>query len=183
MVASFGRPLPCIPVKRRAALVAVLGAFVVLVPASASADRVPTALAPVARLLCGCDPLVAARATAVTVTARVSTVSMSIVHVVRGCHVWALGSRQLGPSGIVTVKPGTKLKLRITCPMDFDLVQLRGPKVALGGTRFYAGTTRVVIFKKAGVYRFAARNVQTSDEVGLETLGDDNSLRLTIRVR
>ena len=108
---------------------------------------------------------------------------MSVVHVVRGCHVWVLGSKQLGPSAIVTMKPGTKLKLRMNCPMDFDLVQVAGPKVALGGTRFYAGTTRVVTFKKAGVYRFAAKNVQTSDEIGLETLGDDNALRLTIRVK
>lgn len=94
-----------------------------------------------------------------------------------------LGSRQLGPSAIVTVKPGTKLKLRVSCPMDFDFMQVAGPKVALGGSRFYAGTTRVLTFKKAGVYRFAARNVQTPEEVGLQTLGDDNSLKLTIRVR
>lgn len=94
-----------------------------------------------------------------------------------------LGSRQLGPSAVVTVKPGTKLKLRVSCPMDFDVVQVAGPKLVLGGTRFYTGTTRVIAFRKAGVYRFAAKNVQTSDELGLETLGDDNSLKLTIRVR
>ena len=135
------------------------------------------------RLLCGCDPASAVRTTTVALSSRVSTVSMSIVHVVRGCHFWALGSRQLGPSAIVTVKPGTKLKLRVTCPMDFDVTQVAGPKLALGGTRFYTGTTRVLVFRKAGLYRFVARNVQTSDELGLETLGDDNPLKLTIRVR
>lgn len=117
------------------------------------------------------------------VSARVSSVSMSIVHVLRGCHVWMLGSRQLGPSGIVTVKPGTKLKLRVSCPMDFELVQVAGPRIPLGGSRFYTGTTRVLTFKRVGVYRFAARNLQSSEEVGLQTLGDDNALRLTIRVR
>jgi hypothetical protein len=123
------------------------------------------------------------KATTEAVSSRVRTVSMSIVHVFRGCHVWMLGSRQLGPSAVVPVKPGTKLKLRVSCPMDFDLVQLAGPKLAFGGPRFYAGTTRVLTFRKVGVYRFAARNVQSSDEAGLETLGDDNALRLTIRVR
>lgn len=108
---------------------------------------------------------------------------MSIVHVLRGCHVWALGSKQLGPTAIVTVKPGTKLKLRVNCPMDFEIVQTAGPKVALGDPRFYTGSTRVIVFKKAGVYRFVGTNLQTSDEVGLETLGDDNSLKLTIRVK
>jgi hypothetical protein len=108
---------------------------------------------------------------------------MSIVHVLRGCHVWALGAKQLGATAIVTVKPGTKLKLRVNCPMDFDIAQVAGPRLALGDPRFYTGSTRVLTFKKVGVYRFVGKNVQTSDEVGLETLGDDNSLKLTIRVR
>ena len=167
----------------RRALLLALGSLVVLVPTSASANAVPSALRPVARLVCGCDPSAAVKATRVAVSSRVSTVSMSIVHVLRGCHVWMLGSRQLGPSAVVTMKPGTRVKLRISCPMDFELVQVAGPRVAYGGTRFYAGTTRVLTFRKAGVYRFAATNLQTSEEVGLQTLGDDNSLRLTIRVR
>lgn len=135
------------------------------------------------RLLCGCDPADAARAVTTTVRSRVSTVSMSIVHVLRGCHVWALGSKQLGPTAIVTVKPGTKLKLRVNCPMDFEIVQTAGPKVALGDPRFYTGSTRVIVLKKAGLYRFSARNLQTSAEVGLQTLGQDNSLKLTFRVK
>lgn len=168
--------------KRRGALLLALGLALVAVPASASAASAPLA-GPVIRLLCGCDPAAVARTTAVSVSSRVSTVSMSIVHVLRGCHVWALGPKQLGPTAAITVKPGTKLKLRVTCPMDFDLVQTAGPKVALGDRRFYAGSTRVITFRKAGLYRFAAKNVQTSDEIGLETLGDDNALRLTVRVK
>jgi hypothetical protein len=108
---------------------------------------------------------------------------MSIVHVLRGCHVWALGAKQLGPNAIVTFKPGTKLKLRVTCPMDFEIVQTAGPKVALGDPRFYAGSTRVIVFKKSGLYKFSARNLQTSTEVGLQTLGEDNSLKLAFRVK
>jgi hypothetical protein len=170
-------------VRRRTALLLVLGAFLVLVPTSASAAGIPSFVSPVTRLLCGCNPVSAAKATAVAVSSRVSVVSMSIVHVLRGCHVWALSSKQLGPTATVTVKPGTKLKLRVNCPMDFDIVQVAGPRLALGDPRFYTGSTRVIVFKKAGLYRFAAKNVQTSDEVGLETLGDDNGLRLTIRVK
>ena len=114
---------------------------------------------------------------------RVSTVSVSIVHVVRGCHVWALGRRQLGPAATIDVKVGTRLKLRIDCPMDFNLMQVAGPKLGLGDRRFYTGSTRVIVFRKPGVYKLVARNVQTSDEAGLETLGEDNVPRLTIRVR
>jgi hypothetical protein len=83
----------------------------------------------------------------------------------------------------IDVKAGTRLKLRIDCPMDFDLTQVAGPKLALGDRRFYTGSMRVIVFRKVGVYKLVAKNVQTSDEVGLETLGEDNVSRLTIRVR
>jgi hypothetical protein len=39
------------------------------------------------------------------------------------------------------------------------------------------------VFRKAGLYKLVAKNVQTSDEIGLETLGEDNFLRLIVRVR
>ena len=107
---------------------------------------------------------------------------MSIIHVVRGCHVWTIGSRDVGPVTTVRTKPGARIKLRLSCPMDFDVTQTAGPKLVLGSRRFYAGTTRTIVFRKAGVYRLVARNVQTSEEMGLQTLGPDNMLRLTVRV-
>jgi hypothetical protein len=170
-------------VKRRSALLVVLGLSLVSVPTAAGTTRLPVRVAPIAQLLCGCDVQRAAKAAVVAVSARVSTVSVSIVHVVRGCHVWSLGARRLGPVARIDVKAGTRLKLRIDCPMDFDLTQVAGPKLALGDRRFYTGSTRVIVFRKVGVYKLVAKNVQTSDEVGLETLGEDNVPRLTIRVR
>ena len=87
------------------------------------------------------------------------------------------------PNARIDVKAGTRLKLRIDCPMDFDLTQVAGPRLALGGRRFSTGSTRVIVFRKVGVYKFVAQNVQTSAEAGLATLGTDNVPRLTIRVR
>lgn len=110
------------------------------------------------------------------------TLALSIVHVVRGCHVWMLGSRELGPTPVLKTKPGARIKLRVSCPMSFDVVQTAGPKLVLGNRRFVAGTTRTIVFAKAGVYRLVARNVETSEEMGLQTLGSDNVLRLTVRV-
>ena len=120
---------------------------------------------------------------AVTAATRAPTIAMSIVHFVRGCHVWSKGSKVLGPATTITTKPGARLTIRISCPMDFDLVQTAGPRLALGRPRLVAGTTRTIVFRKAGVYKLVAKNVQTSEEVGLETLGEDNTLRLTVRVR
>jgi hypothetical protein len=110
------------------------------------------------------------------------TVRLAIVHYVRGCHVW-MGAKDLGPSTKLTVARGTTLSIRISCPMDFDFAQTGGPRLALGSARTYAGTTRTIVFRQPGLYRLVARNVQTSAEMGLQTLGEDNSLTLVVRVR
>jgi hypothetical protein len=89
----------------------------------------------------------------------------------------------LGPAPVIAAKPGTRLKIRLYCPMDFDLTQTAGAKLALGSPRLYRGMTRTLVFRKPGVYKLVAKNVQTSEEVGLQTLGPDNVLRLTVRVR
>ena len=126
--------------------------------------------------------LLAGAPAAAAATQAVPTVAMSIVHVVRGCHVWARGSKQLGATARISVKRGTRLTLRISCPMDFDVKQVAGPRLAIGNPRFFSGTTRVIVFRKAGIYRLVATNVQSSEEMGLQTLGDDSVLRLTVRV-
>ena len=103
-------------------------------------------------------------------------VLLSIVHVMHGCHVWS------GPSDI-TVKRGAHVTVRISCPMDFAVVQTSGPQLALGDQPWHTGTSHTLVFAKKGVYRFQATNVQSPEEVGLETLGPVNVLRLVVRVR
>ena len=67
--------------------------------------------------------------------------------------------------------------------MDFEFRQLRGPRVALGNPRTTAGTSRTIVFRKAGTYVLTATNVQSSAEQGLQTLGADNVLTLTVVAR
>jgi hypothetical protein len=67
--------------------------------------------------------------------------------------------------------------------MDFELTQVRGPRIALGAPRIVRGSSRVITFRRSGVYRLTAKNVQTSADVGLQTLGLDNVLMLTVVVR
>ena len=111
------------------------------------------------------------------------TVRLTIVHYVGGCHVWRLGKKMLGPSTKLTVTRGTRLELRPSCPMDFDFRQVAGPRLAFGEPRVYGGTTRTLVFRKAGTYKLVAVNVQSSEERGLPTLGPDNMLTLTVVVR
>lgn len=112
------------------------------------------------------------------------TVRLTLIHVMQGCHVWGdANGEALGASKTLKVKPGMRVSVRISCPMDFDIAQTAGPKVALGETRWHTGTTHVLVFARKGTYRFTATNVQTPEEVGLETLGPVNVDRLTVVVR
>jgi hypothetical protein len=111
-------------------------------------------------------------------------IRLTIQHVFQNCHVWAeAAGRTFGPSLRETVKRGTRVVIRSDCPMDFDFVQTRGPRLALGDPRTYAGTTRVLVFRKPGVYRLRVTNVQTPEERGLQTIGEPNTLTLTVVVR
>lgn len=111
------------------------------------------------------------------------TVRLGISHVVSHCHVWHTATKTLGASTKITVKPGTRLVIRSDCPMDFDFAQTKGPRLALGNARTYAGSTRVIIFRKVGIYKLMATNVQTPEERGLVVLGEANALTLTVVVR
>jgi hypothetical protein len=133
-------------------------------------------------------PLVALAATVLFLAAPAggavasSTVRLAIAHVVSHCHVWRMPARVLGPLTTITVSRGTRVVIRSDCPMDFDFAQTKGPRLALGDPRTYAGSARVLTFRKAGLYRLAVTNVQTPEERGLVTLGETNTLTLTVVV-
>jgi hypothetical protein len=112
------------------------------------------------------------------------TVRLTIIHVLRGCHVWGTAdSRPLGASRTVQLRRGGRIEIRVNCPMSFDVTQLAGPKLELGGSRWEPGTAHTLVFSKAGLYRLKAVNVQTPEERGLETIGPVNVPVLTVRVR
>jgi len=111
------------------------------------------------------------------------TVRLAIAHVVSHCHVWRTPARLLGPTLKLTVARGDRVVIRPDCPMDFDFAQTKGPRLALGDPRTYAGASRTVVFRKAGVYRLTAMNVQTPEERGLTVLGEANALTLIVVVK
>ena len=109
---------------------------------------------------------------------------LSIVHVMQGCHVWATNDgRPLGATRTMSVAAGTRVSIRISCPMDFDVVQTAGPKLSLGDARWHTGTAHVILFRKNGLYKLQATNVQSPEEVGLQVMGAVNVLHLVVRVR
>jgi hypothetical protein len=99
---------------------------------------------------------------------------LSLIHVMNGCHVWGTADgRPLGAARTIHVKPGGRVQIRITCPMDFDV----------RGERWMSGTMHTLTFRHRGVFHFTFTNVQTPEERGLETLGPTNTPKLTVVVR
>jgi len=112
------------------------------------------------------------------------TVRLTIDHIVEGCHSWGTAeSEPLGPTRTIVVRRGTRLQIRVNCPMDFVFSQTAGPKLALGDPLTHTGTVRTIVFRKAGFYKLRATGAQTSEQLGLQTLGTDNVLVLTVRVK
>ena len=108
-----------------------------------------------------------------------STVRLGIIHVVHGCHVWSTSKK---PTAMLRVPVGGRIVIRTDCPMDFDFRQVAGPKLNLGDPRSHAGTSRTIVFRKAGTYKLVVKNVQLPEDVGLETLGVNDTLRLSVVV-
>jgi hypothetical protein len=111
------------------------------------------------------------------------TVRLTLIHVLRGCHVWGTADSQpLGATRTLVLKRGARLEIRINCPMSFTVTETAGP--ALTGLGSWAsGTAHVLVFAKQGVYRLQAVNDMSSAEMVLQTLGSDNTPRLVVRVR
>jgi hypothetical protein len=104
---------------------------------------------------------------------------LEIKHFFRGCHVF---TKTETPTLNLRLRKDDRIRLVDHDPMDFDLTQTAGPRVSLADPRLRRSETRLIVFRKSGLYRFVGRNVQTSEELGLQTLGPDNTLRITVRV-
>jgi hypothetical protein len=110
-----------------------------------------------------------------------ATKQVSIVHVVKGCHVWSAGT-QKSAGMTVTLNHGGSLTV-VNQDLDMHrLVQFAGPKVASGP--FMMMNQRVVLrFPKTGVYRFHTKVADMRGMPEAETMGPDNVLVLTVRAR
>jgi hypothetical protein len=105
---------------------------------------------------------------------------LEIKHFFRGCHVFTLNDK---PTVSLRLRRGDRMELVDHDVMDFDITQAGGPRVPLADPRLRRSQVRMLVFRKVGLYRFEGKNVQTSEELGMGTIGPDNTLRITVRVR
>jgi hypothetical protein len=111
--------------------------------------------------------------------------TVTISHVMRGCHSWALGSGPIRATLSVTVRTGTVLHFVNNDVMQHKLIQTAGPKLRLthpNMNRMAASAS--VSFLQKGVYRFTTKAGEDYKwAASMKTIGEDHVLRLTVHVK
>lgn len=114
-----------------------------------------------------------------------STTTITISHHTKGCHVWSVASGLLRPNLLVVVKAGSAIKFVNNDVMPQKLIQTSGPKLRLihAAMNKMASTTTVKPTRK-GVYRFTTKSGEDYRwAASMKTIGEDNVLHLTVRVK
>lgn len=111
--------------------------------------------------------------------------AVTIRHQMRGCHSWSFNSGPFKASQSVTVKAGTVLRFTNNDVMPHQLVQAAGPKMRLVHAKMIKmASSATVKLTQKGLYRFTTRAGEDYAWAGsMKTVGEDNVLRLTVRVK
>jgi len=139
--------------------------------------------------------LVAGGCTAATTPSHASLV---IRHQVRGCHSSAVNGGPFKVSQTIILRRGSWITVANNDVMPHKLVKTSGPAVRMWnlktpmnsmglrghfgpGMMAHMGATTKVTFSRAGLYRFTTKAGEDYMP-GMKTVGEDNVLRLTIKV-
>jgi plastocyanin len=110
------------------------------------------------------------------------TVSITIRHQVAHCHTWSAGGAWRASLAVKVARGGT-IHFTNNDMMPHKLVKVSGPAVKFAGkpNMNHMGATVSVRFAKAGVYTFTTKPGEDY-MAGMKTTGEDNVLRLKVKV-
>jgi hypothetical protein len=108
--------------------------------------------------------------------------TLTIRHEVKGCHSWSLNGSSWGASQSTTIARGGVLTVRNTDVMPHTLIKVKGPKVAIARAAMsHMAATSQVRFLTKGTYVFTTKPGEDYMK-GVKTTGEDNVLRLVVKV-
>jgi plastocyanin len=113
------------------------------------------------------------------------TTTITISHHMRGCHVLSVSSGPQRPNLSVVIALGSTLRFVNNDVMPHKLIQTAGPKLRVvhPGMNKMAATSTIKLTHK-GVYRFTTRAGEDYKwAASMKTVGEDNVLHLTVRVK
>jgi hypothetical protein len=139
----------------------------------------------------------AAGAMATSGLAAGSPATLVIRHQLHGCHSWSANGDAYKPTQAITLHRGASLSITNNDVMPHKLVETSGPAVTIvrlkTGTGMgmqgmmppsmmgRMGSSSKITFKQPGVYKFTTK-VGEDYMSGVKTIGEDNVLRLTVKV-
>jgi plastocyanin len=106
-----------------------------------------------------------------------------IRHQTRGCHSWSVNGGAYKPTQSLTLARGGTVTFTNNDVMPHHVIKTSGPAVKFFGkaTMGKIGASTKVVFSKAGTYRFTTK-VGEDYMKGVKTIGEDNVLKLTVKV-
>ena len=108
--------------------------------------------------------------------------TITIKHQTRGCHSWSLDGKTWRASQSITLVRGAVLTVVDNDVMPHKLIQLSGPKASLAGVAMkHIGARAHVGFPVKGTYVFTTKAGEDYTK-GIETVGEDNVLKLVVKV-
>jgi hypothetical protein len=117
-----------------------------------------------------------------TALASPSNRTLTIRHQVRGCHSWSFDGKNWKPTQSTSMVRGGVITIVDNDVMPHKLVQVSGPKARMTGVAMNRiGASARIAFPAKGRYVFTTRAGEDYMK-GVETIGEDNVLRLVVVV-
>lgn len=148
------------------------------------AITITAALAAVAVTGCGGGSAAPAAAThpATTAAAPASPAKVTIRHELKGCHAWSVNGDAFAASQSAKLAVGGTMLVTDGDVMPHTLVQTGGPTAEMVDAAMkHMNAASTVTFPKAGVYTFTTKAGEDY-MTGVKTVGEDNTLSLTVTV-
>ncbi len=110
--------------------------------------------------------------------------TIMIRHKTHGCHAWSVNGGLSHAALQTTLARGGTIRFVDNDVMSHKLVKTSGPAVSYRGNPAmrHMSASVSVTFSKAGVYRFITKFGEDYPGMALKTTGEDNVLRLTVKV-
>ena len=118
------------------------------------------------------------------VTKAPAKAAVTIRHQTRGCHSWSINGGASRVSLTTTLARRGTIRFVDNDVMPHKLVKTSGPAVRYVGnpSMRHMSASVSVTFARAGTYRFTTKAGEDYPGVHVKTIGEDNVLRLTVKV-
>jgi len=125
---------------------------------------------------------VVALALAGSALAAPQSATLTIRHQLHGCHTWSFDGSTWKATQAIRLPRGSRLTVINNDMMSHTLVQVSGPKASISGSvMMHMGAAAAVVFRTKGRYVLGTHPGLDYFK-GVQTLGEDNVLRVVVTV-